>query len=55
MIDYTNTITQWRDGALLIELNERFQEVIQACIDTGKAGQIQLTLKIEPEQTKHGD
>lgn len=54
MIDFTRTITEWRDGALVIEANEKLQEVIQACVDTGKAGSIQMSLKIEPEPTKNG-
>ena len=54
MIDFTRTVTEWRDGALVVEANEKLQEVIQACVDTGKSGSITLALKIEPEQTKYG-
>ena len=54
MIDLTEVVTKWRDGALVEELNETLQGLIAACIDTEKQGELTLKLKIEPYKAKNG-
>jgi hypothetical protein len=53
-VDFPAIINKCRGGALNVELSETFLTLAKACIDTGKAGEIKLIIKIEPEQTKDG-
>lgn len=47
-IDFTEVVTQHSNGSLVPQLNMLLQDLISACIDTGKKGSITLSFSIEP-------
>lgn len=47
---FNNTLDQIRYGALSDELTEKMTELTRACKETGRVGEITLTLKIKPGQ-----
>lgn len=54
MVSFLPTISEWREGTLESELNDTMQGLVKACIETGKAGELTLKLKIEPYTAKNG-
>ena len=48
--DFISLIMEMRNGAVAVDLNRKFNEVLGAVIDTGSAGELQVTFKIETEK-----
>ncbi len=46
--DFQQFITQMRFGSLHDELTDQLQELTRACTETGKAGEMTLTIKLVP-------
>lgn len=49
MVPITDTLRQIRRGAGVEEATEQLSEVVQACLVTGKAGELTIKLKIKPD------
>lgn len=45
---FSDVLQELRYGTLHDELTERLQEVVNACIDTGKVGSMTLSIKLKP-------
>ncbi|AWB35936.1 hypothetical protein [Orrella marina] len=45
---FAEVLTDLRYGTLHDELTDSLQEVVNACVETGKAGKLQLTISIKP-------
>lgn len=49
--DFSSVLPELRAGMCEQELTEKLNEVTKACLSTGKAGSVTLTLKIIPQGT----
>lgn len=54
MIPITDTLRQIRKGAGVEEATEQLNEVIKACMVTGKPGELTIKLKLKPDSTVAG-
>lgn len=45
---FADVLQDLRYGTLHDELSDKLQEVVNACIDTGKVGSITLSIKLKP-------
>lgn len=48
MKPFTDTINQLRFGALSEELTKKLGELTEVCKETGKSGELTLTIKLKP-------
>lgn len=46
--DVIQTLCDMRDGAVIQEINEKFNELLAAVIDTAQKGELTVTVKLEP-------
>lgn len=51
---FTHTVNQLRNGRTQEELSEKLNEVVNACRDTGKVGEITLKIKVYPDKGDTG-
>lgn len=51
MRPFTDVLRDHRNGKLVDRLSERLVDVVSACQDTGKSGEITLKLKIVPDKS----
>lgn len=51
---FLDTVRQLRNGKTQDELSEAINELVQACRDTGKAGELVLKIKINPDKGGNG-
>jgi hypothetical protein len=52
--DILQTITDMRNGAVAIDINSKFNEMIQAVLETGGKGELTVTIKAEPSKLGMG-
>jgi len=48
------TVSQLRNGRTQDELSEKLNEVVNACRETGKMGEITLKIKVKPDKGANG-
>lgn len=51
---FLDTVRQLRNGKTQTELSEGVNELVQACRDTGKTGELVLKIKINPDKGGNG-
>jgi hypothetical protein len=54
MIPITDILRQIRKGVGVTEASEQMQEVIKACMATGKPGELTIKLKVTPDKAATG-
>lgn len=50
MQNLLDVLTDMRDGAVLMDCNEKFSQMVAAVLDTGKGGEITLKIKVKPSK-----
>lgn len=50
MQNLLDVLTDMRDGAVLMDCNEKFSQMVAAVLETGKGGEIKLTIKVKPSK-----
>ncbi|MFW8567033.1 hypothetical protein [Orrella sp. 11846] len=45
---FSDVLQELRYGTLHDELSEKLQEVVNACVETGRVGSLQLNIKLKP-------
>ncbi|HXR75193.1 MAG TPA: hypothetical protein VN737_04400 [Bryobacteraceae bacterium] len=48
--DILSVLTDMRSGAVAMDINNKFNEMIQAVLETGGKGELTITLKAEPSK-----
>jgi len=51
---FTNTVNQLRSGRTQEELSKKLNEIVNACRDTGKVGELTLKIKVRPDKGDTG-
>ncbi len=52
--DFLSTVADMRAGAVLMDVNDKFNELMDAVRATSSKGEIQITLKIKPTKLAFG-
>lgn len=47
-MNFTEILSQIRKGKCIIEAQDKLQELVKQCRDTGKTGELTLKLKVKP-------
>lgn len=54
MADFINTIMECRNGEVAVDLNRKFNEVLEAVREVGGSGELSMKFKIKPVKSKGG-
>ena len=54
MTDFVNLITEMRSGAVAIDLNNKFNEMLTAVLETGGKGEFAVIVKAAPSKMGMG-
>lgn len=50
MTDFIGLLSDMRSGAVITNLNQKFNQLVSGVLETGKGGEMVITLKIAPQK-----
>lgn len=54
MTDFLNVLCEARNGAIAVDLNDKFNRVLTAVLETAGTGELTIKLKVEPSKQGFG-
>lgn len=54
MTDFVNLLVEMRGGQVAIDLNKKFDEILQAVLETGGKGELTVKLTVKPSKMGMG-